>query len=164
MQRDDQGNVRPLAVRQRLLLLLPRGQLGVSDTVWERLKQRNTPDGSFEVIDTTEKNSVTPDEATVENLRTRAGGIARNRMHRLEIAMIDRTDGLRNQHNWLILDGAVKLDEFIYTRGGAGSEPAPPARRGHAPAQLQRPALSAGPPGRRITGGLLGTAPAGSAA
>lgn len=115
MQRDDYGNVRPLAVRQRILLLLPRGQLGVSDTVWGQLKQLNTPDGFFEVIDTTEKNSITPDEATVENLRTRAGGIARNRMHRLEIEMIDRTDGLRNADNWLILDGAVKLDEFIKT-------------------------------------------------
>ena len=29
--------------------------------------------------------------------------------------MIDRTDGLRNEESWLILDGAVKLDEFIET-------------------------------------------------
>ncbi len=115
MRRDDDGNVRPLAVRQRILLLLPRGQLGVSDTVWDQLKRLNTPDGFFEVIDTTEKNPITSDEATVENLRTRAGGIARNRMHRLEIEMIGRTDGLRNEENWLILDGAVKLDEFIKT-------------------------------------------------
>src|SRR5437764_14217912 len=58
---------------------------------------------------------MTPAEATIENLRTRAGGIARNRMHKLEIAMIGRTDGLRNEDSWLILDGAVKLDEFIET-------------------------------------------------
>lgn len=115
MQRDDQGRVRPLAGRQRILLLLPKGQLGVSDTVWQALKRLNTSDGTFEVIDTTEKNSITSKEATVENLRTRAGGIARNRMHKLEIAMIDQTDGLRNDDNWLILDGAVKLDEFIKT-------------------------------------------------
>jgi hypothetical protein len=115
MQRDDRGTVRPLAGRQRILLLLPKGPLGVSDTLWQQLKRLDTPDGLFEVIDTTEKNAMTPDEATIENLRTRAGGIARNRMHKLEIAMIGQTDGLRNEDSWLVLDGAVKLDEFIET-------------------------------------------------
>lgn len=116
MQRDDRGSIRPLARQQRILLLLPRGALGVSDTVWNQLKKLDQPDGSFEVIDTTEKNAINPMEATVENLRTRAGGIARNRMHKLEIAMIDQTDGLRSDDTWLILDGAVKLDEFIKTK------------------------------------------------
>lgn len=115
MQRDDRGRVRPLARRHRILLLLPCGQLGVSDTLWAQLKALDTPDGFFEVIDTTEKNAITPEEATIENLRTRAGGIARNRMHRLEIDMIQQTEGLRNEGAWLILDGAVKLDEFIKT-------------------------------------------------
>jgi hypothetical protein len=115
MQRDARGRVRPLAMRHRILLLLPRGQLGVSDTLWAELKQLDTSDGFFEVIDTTEKNTITPDEATIENLRTRAGGIARNRMHKLEIDMIQQTEGRRNEDAWLILDGAVKLDEFIKT-------------------------------------------------
>jgi len=115
MQRDDRGNVRPLATRQRVLLLLPRGPLGVSDTVWDHLSKLNTADRRFEVIDTTEKNANTPGDATVETLRVRAGGIARNRMHKLEIEMIDQTDDLRNDDTWLILDGAVKLDEFIKT-------------------------------------------------
>jgi len=115
MQRDYRGNVRPLATRQRVLLLLPRGPLGVSDTVWDHLSKLNTADRRFEVIDTTEKNANTPGDATVETLRVRAGGIARNRMHKLEIEMIDQTDDLRNDDTWLILDGAVKLDEFIKT-------------------------------------------------
>jgi hypothetical protein len=115
MERNERGNVRPLKVRQRILLLLPKGELGVSDTLWEKLKRLNTPDGFFEVIDITEKNSLEHKDATVENLRTRAGGIARNRMHKLEIAMIRETDGRRGQDSWLILDGAVKLDEFIKT-------------------------------------------------
>lgn len=115
MQRDDTGNVRPLAMRNRMLLLLPKGQLGVSDTVWTKLQGLNTPDGSFEVIDTTQKTSTTPKDATSETLRVRAGGIARNRMHKLEIAMIEHTNGMRDDNRWLILDGAVKLDEFIKT-------------------------------------------------
>ena len=97
-----------------MLLLLPKGQLGVSDTVWRSLKQMDTPDGFLEVIDTTERTINTPNEPTVENLRTRAGGIARNRMHRLEIDLIQSTDGLRSDDNWLILDGAVKLDSFVH--------------------------------------------------
>jgi hypothetical protein len=113
MVRNDAGNVRPLAVSHRILLLLPKGQLGLSDTVWNALKKLDTPDGFFEVIDTTEKTSNTPQDPTVENLRTRAGGIARNRMHKLEIDMIQATDDLRNENSYLILDGAVKLDEFI---------------------------------------------------
>lgn len=115
MERNEGGNMRPLKVRQRILLLMPKGELGVSDTLWEKLKNLNTADGFFEVIDITEKNSLEHKDATVENLRTRAGGIARNRMHRLEIEMIKETDGRRNDGSWLILDGAVKLDHFIRT-------------------------------------------------
>lgn len=115
MERNERGNMRPLKVRQRILLLLPKGELGVSDTLWDKLKKLNTPDGFFEVIDITEKNALEHKDATVENLRTRAGGIARNRMHKLEIAMIKETDGRRDDNSWLILDGAVKLDEFIKT-------------------------------------------------
>lgn len=50
---------------------------------------------------------MTPGEATIENLRVRAGGTAGNRMHKLEIAVIDQTNGLRNDDNGLILDGAA---------------------------------------------------------
>ena len=113
MRRDDQGTVRPFEMRHRILLLLPKGQLGVSDTLWNSLKRLDTPNGFFQVIDTTERNANAPEEPTVENLRTRSGGIARNRMHRLEIELIQSTDNGRCQNNWLILDGAVKLDEFI---------------------------------------------------
>jgi hypothetical protein len=113
MLRNENGFVRPLEIKHRILLLLPKGPLGVSDTVWASLKRLDTADGFFEVIDTTERNANTPQEPTVENLRTRAGGIARNRMHRLEIAIIQATEGRRNQESWLILDGAVKLDDFI---------------------------------------------------
>ena len=34
VHRDSEGKVRPLANRNRILLLLPRGQFGVSDSVW----------------------------------------------------------------------------------------------------------------------------------
>lgn len=112
MQRDNNGNTKPIKILHRLLLLLPKGPLGVSDTVWGKIKGLKLPN-ILEVIDTTERCSHTPNPPTVENLRTRAGGIARNRMHRLEIELIEETNSLRDYNNWLILDGAVKLDEFI---------------------------------------------------
>ncbi len=120
MQRDEGGSVRPLGIKNRILLLLPKGPLGVSDTVWRELEQLNTADGFFQIIDTAEKTVMTPEAATVENLRTRAGGIARNRMHKLEIEVIGLTDGRRSDDRWLILDGAVKLDEFIRTASMIG--------------------------------------------
>ena len=115
MRRDDKGNVYPLCVRHRILLLLPKGPLGVSDTVWDSLKKLNISDGFFEVVDTIEKSTFTEQEATPENLRNRSGGIARNRMHKLEIAVIDETNEYRSKDAWLIIDGAVKLDEFVKT-------------------------------------------------
>jgi len=112
MRRDDLGIVKPLKILHRILLLLPKGAIGVSDTVWAQLQRLNNSD-FLEVIDTTQRCSHTPQEATIENLRTRAGGIARNRMHRLEIELISESENQRDENNWLILDGAVKLDDFI---------------------------------------------------
>jgi len=113
MKREDNGKVHPIDVQTRILMLLPKGPLGMSDTLWSSLKRLESSDGYFTVIDTTERNAMTPQEATIENLRTRAGGIARNRMHKLEIDIIQSTDSFRDENHWLILDGAVKLDEFI---------------------------------------------------
>jgi hypothetical protein len=115
MKRDEQGKVHPLGIKNRILLLAPKGQFGISDSVWMELVKLNSADGFFQVIDTTERTANTPQEPNIENLRTRAGGIARNRMHKLEIEMINLTDGYRDSDRWLILDGAVKLDEFIKT-------------------------------------------------
>lgn len=113
VHRTDDGKVRPLANRNRILLLLPKGQFGVSDTVWNQMSKLNSPDGYFEVIDSTELTDFTPQEATVENLRNRAGGIARSRMKDLEVDLIQETDDFRDERNWLILDGSVKFGKFI---------------------------------------------------
>jgi hypothetical protein len=115
MKRDDRGKVSTFACKNSILLLVPKGQFGVSDSVWAELEKLNSADGFFQVIDTTQRTVNTPQEPNIENLRTRSGGIARNRMHKLEIEMIDATDGQRDDDHWLILDGAVKLDEFIKT-------------------------------------------------
>ena len=54
IERDDCGNVHPKCVRHRILLLMPKGPLGVSDSLWQSLKKTDSQDKFFEVIDTTE--------------------------------------------------------------------------------------------------------------
>lgn len=120
MKRDDMGKVHPLGVKHRILLLIPKGPLGISDSVWDQLMKLNTDDGFFRVVDTSQKTANTPEVPTVENLRRRSGGIARNQMHELEIEMINLTEGHRDADNWLILDGAVKLNYFIKTTSMIG--------------------------------------------
>jgi len=113
VQRDNQGRTTCLDRRQKVLLLVPASGRGLSDTVWKQLEKLTTPSGTFEAIDTTKKTALTPREADNDDLRQRAGAIARHRMHELEIELIQSTDTLRNDGAWLILDGAVKLDAFI---------------------------------------------------
>ncbi|NIQ82353.1 MAG: hypothetical protein GTN93_30610 [Anaerolineae bacterium] len=112
VERKDDGSVRLLRSRNKVLLLVPVGGRGLSSTVWQRLLRLATPDKFFEPIDVAEPDVISG-ERERPDLRDKAGGKARHRMHRLEIDLIDVTKGRRNQENWVILDGAVKLDEFI---------------------------------------------------
>jgi len=105
------GTLTLFSHRTRILLLLPKGGNGVSDAVWDDLSRLNAPDGSFEVIDTNKETTHTSGREV--DLRTRGGGIARHRMHLLEIDLISSTDSERSSDTWAILDGAVKLDQFI---------------------------------------------------
>jgi hypothetical protein len=83
----------------------------VSEDVWTRLAPLNSPDRTFQVIDINE-HAVTVAKGEVDP-RNKAGGVARNRMHNLEIELIDSTDGMRSEDSWMIIDGAVKLDKFV---------------------------------------------------
>ena len=107
----DSGRLTAHGCRNRVLLLIPKGGEGMSDDIFDELAKLNSPDESFQVIDTLEK-TIHTSKGDID-LRTRAGGIARNRMHRLEIEIIKSTDGQRGDDAWVILDGAVKLDTFI---------------------------------------------------
>jgi hypothetical protein len=88
-----QWKVHPLGVKHRILLLVPKWQLGISDTVWTELLKLNTEDEFFQVVDTAQRTANTPEEPAVENLRRRSGGIARNQIHELEIEVIRLTEG-----------------------------------------------------------------------
>jgi hypothetical protein len=115
VQRTDNGTLSVLTQRQRLLLLIPTGSRGVSDTVWNELTKLETADGFFQLVDVTTPDAISGQASETADLRNKAGGKARHQMHRLEIDLIQTTDGQRSADSWLILDGAVKLDEFIKT-------------------------------------------------
>ncbi len=107
IKREDDGCVRVLFHKQKILLLLPKQNEGISDTLWDEIKRLPKPE-YFEVIDFTLPD---PLSDTKKDPRDKAGAKARSEMHKLEIELIKSTDSLRNENSWLILDGAVKFVE-----------------------------------------------------
>lgn len=107
VKRENDGQLTVLAHKQRILLLLPKQNQGISDTLWDQIREIDKPD-YLEVIDFT-----LPDRlADVRNdPRDKAGAKARSEMHKLEIKLIKSTDLYRDKNTWLILDGAVKFVE-----------------------------------------------------
>lgn len=107
VQRKDNGHLQILAHKQRILLLLPKQNQGVSDTLWSEIK--NLPKPEFlEIVDFSLPDILSN---TKKDPRDKAGAKARSEMHKLEIELIKSTDSLRNNNSWLIIDGAVKFVE-----------------------------------------------------
>lgn len=109
--RDEKGRLSILKDNHKILLLVPKGTRGISDTVWEQLKKLHTSDGLLEIVDFDIPDVISGDAK--KDPRDKAGGKARFRMHEMETELIQSTDSLRDKDHWLILDGAVKLGDFI---------------------------------------------------
>lgn len=109
--REEKGRLRIHKNNHRILLLIPKGARGVSDTVWNQLKQLNNPTSLIEIIDFDVADVLSGDAK--KDPRDKAGGKARFFMHEMEIELIKSTDEFRDESNWLILDGAVKLGDFV---------------------------------------------------
>lgn len=107
MRREQDGQLKALAHKQRILLLLPKTGQGISDTLWEKLKRMNKPEW-LELVDFMISDQLGDKKS---DPRDKAGAKARSEMHKLEIELIRNTDSLRNENAWLILDGAVKFVE-----------------------------------------------------
>lgn len=107
MKREDNGQLKVLNHKQRILLLLPKQNQGISDTLWEQIRKIDKPEW-LEVVDFTLPDKLAD---TKKDPRDKAGAKARSEMHKLEIEIIKSTDMLRNENTWLILDGAVKFVE-----------------------------------------------------
>ncbi|MDI6857238.1 MAG: hypothetical protein QME71_02860 [Dehalococcoidia bacterium] len=123
VERADDGRLRIRASRHEVLLLVPHAQGGgLSTTLWSQLEKLSVADAGFRIIDFDVPDLFTKDSQ--RDPRDKAGAKARYRMHQLEIELIKETDTARSDDAWLILDGAVKLDQFIeapYLLGAAKS-------------------------------------------
>jgi len=107
IKREDDGQLAVLTQKQRIILLLPKQNQGISDTLWEQIRKIDKP-SYLEIIDFTLPDRLAD---TKKDPRDKAGAKARSEMHKLEIKLIESTDFLRNENSWLILDGAVKFVE-----------------------------------------------------
>lgn len=110
VERRDDGQCRvpsPEHHRHKVLLLLPKQNQGISDTVWAQLGKIDKPD-FLQIVDFTVPDLLTDAR---RDPRDKAGAKARSEMHKLEIELIKSTDTWRNENAWLILDGSVKFVE-----------------------------------------------------
>jgi len=107
IKREDNGRLRVLAHKHRIILLLPKQNQGISDTLWYRIQSIEKPEW-LEVVDFTLPDILAD---TKKDPRDKAGAKARSLMHKLEIELIKATNPFRNENAWLVLDGAVKFIE-----------------------------------------------------
>jgi len=107
IKRDDEGRLSQLKHKQKIILLLPKQDQGISDTLWQQINKIDKPD-YLEIVDYTLPDILAD---TKKDPRDKAGAKARAFMHKLEIELIKSTDAIRNENGWLILDGAIKFVE-----------------------------------------------------
>ncbi|MBI4675787.1 MAG: hypothetical protein HY741_29460 [Chloroflexi bacterium] len=112
--RKEDGHLKIQAHQQKLLLLIPAANYGLSDEMWRKLN-RATAGTNLVLCDTTEQPLGREAAArSLQNaLRDRAGAIARARMHDLERDLIGSTDAERNENSRLVLDGGIKSEKFM---------------------------------------------------
>jgi len=111
--RRDDGTIRTHARKQKIILLAPKGPDGLSDDVWDAMEGALKGVFDFELRDTSQHGRKAGRRT---DPRTHAGGIARRAMHKLEVEIIDSTDASdppRGENTWAILDGGIRLGEFI---------------------------------------------------
>jgi len=110
VEREDNGQIKVRSHKQhkqKVLLLLPKQNQGVSDTLWTQLQKISKPD-FLELVDFTLSD---PLSDAKKDPRDKAIGKAGYEMHKLEIELIKSTDAFRDENTWLILDGSVKFVE-----------------------------------------------------
>lgn len=107
IKRENNGELSVLAHKHRVILLLPKQNQGISDTLWNNIRKIDKPE-YLEIVDYTLPDRLSDAK---KDPRDKAGAKARSEMHKLEIQLIKSTDSFRNENAWLILDGAVKFIE-----------------------------------------------------
>lgn len=107
IERNEDGKVKVHDHKQKVLLLLPKQNQGISDTLWYKLHEVGKPN-FLELVDFTLSDTLSDAK---KDPRDKAGAKARSEMHKLEIGLIKSTDSYRSENTWLILDGSVQFVE-----------------------------------------------------
>jgi len=107
VERNNDGKIKIHSHSQKILLLLPKQNKGISDTLWSQIHKISKPD-CLKIVDFTLPDPLSDKK---QDPREKAGAKARSEMHKLEIKLIKSTDSFRDQNKWLILDGSVKFVE-----------------------------------------------------
>ena len=112
IKRQDDGRLKVHARRHKILLLVPVGGDGLSDSVAKQLEKTSSSDGFFEFAPVKPHKDTNPLGADAKDPRNRTGGKARFEMHKLEVDLIyDISKGL-DQNEWVILDGGLRIGTF----------------------------------------------------
>ena len=99
VQREDDGQIKVHSHVQKILLLLPKQNQGISDTLWGQLWNIRTTD-FLQLVDFTLPDLLSDAK---KDPRDKAGAKARSEMHKLEIELIKSTDAFRNDDSWLMI-------------------------------------------------------------
>jgi len=105
--REDNGQLKAARNIQKVLLLLPKHDQGISDSLWNEIRSLDKPDW-LDIVDFTLSDRLADSK---NDPRDKAGARARSEMHRLEIELMKFSDDMRNENAWLVLDGAVRFIE-----------------------------------------------------
>lgn len=110
IRRLDNGKVRIFKCQNKILLLIPSGGEGISDTIWNKLKSLESSDGFLEIKDVTTSKMIKAAEGG-KDPRNVSGGVARFRMHELEISLIHEIYKDKKETAWTILDGGLRIGD-----------------------------------------------------
>ena len=109
VHRKDDGSLEVAKFERQILLLVPyKGGHGISESLFDRLKQLEKP--FFRVIDV-----AVPDDLSDrrQDPRDKSGAKARFEMHMLEKRLIEEFAPCRAPDEWTIIDGGVRKGAFV---------------------------------------------------
>jgi hypothetical protein len=108
-RRDTTGRLSPHAVTHKILITIPGGSNGVSDTAWSRILSDMPGNAFCYVVQIDTKGDTTGRRAASDDIRLNSSAVAYGHMHNLEIALVDKIQETPDDSIWTIIDGSVQF-------------------------------------------------------
>jgi hypothetical protein len=114
VRRDDAGHLFPCAVQHRVLLTIPAGAGGISDTMWEKMAGEGAKDPVCHVVKIESKRQGRHGRRTdADDMRLSSSAVAYGHMHNLEGDLCAYIEGVAHTSSRIILDGSVQFGRLI---------------------------------------------------